>query len=560
MNERRRSAASLSSLTAVLPRAPGRVAADRVAAILATRRLALSDVSRESRRRFPVDPRFHIPHNFYFQLYSTGLSPTLHQVSAISELTNYHLSDWLSVFGFRLDAISHLQATLSRERTALLDSSVYNTGAVVSWLTAREEQPSLTGVVPLSRIFAAGPILRLSSLVPAAPSRFLYAKIGRQDCLAFPELLPGSIVRADPASVERLLALTNGEITRHLFLVEHSNGFCCSRLRVGANRRITLASTKLPLAHMELQLGAEARVLGALDLELRPLTHPVEPAACPILANLWKPSPLVPRSTQGKGGTLLQHARLRAGLSFRQASDKSRQIASAFRDGRYFVSSASLSDYEASDGPPRHIHKIFSLCILYGLSFADLTKAFGLLWDVKEREPIPEKCLDPRGGDEAPQSQVGKEQSFDEKHVVPPPLDRLEEVPFFLRDSLPAFSGLDDVSLRDVFWIEGSRPLHPALEHAFLVIINHRKKKPRLFRRKHAWEQPAYLVMKRDGSHLLGSFSLEKGMLVLHTYSRPFAQQDRFTNRVDAEIVGQVVTVLRSLLPSWPPPLRQPSG
>jgi hypothetical protein len=535
----------------VVPHAPGRVAAERTAAILATRGLALSDVSRESQRRYRRNSRYHIPHNFYFQMYSAGLSPTLHQVFALSELSNYLLSDWLSVFGFRLDDISHLQATLPRRRTALLDFSVYNPEGRIPWFTERPGHPSPTDIVPLSQILEAVPPMRLSSLLPGTPSRFLYAKIGRQDCLAFPELLPGSIVRANPASIERLLAVSNGEITRHLFLVEHSHGFCCSRLHVAANNRVTLAANKLPFAQIELQLGVEARILGALDLELRPLTIPTEPEVPPALASLWKPVPLLPRFTLARAGTLLRNARLRAGLSFRQASEMSRQVAIALHDQRYFVSPASLSDYEVSDTPPRHIHKIFTICILYGLRFGDLAKAFGLDWSTTEREPIPEKWLDQRGAGDLREWQAGAGKPVALKRF-PVPLDRFEEIPFFLRDSLPSLSGLVDVSLRDVFWVEGSRSLHTSLVRAILVVVNHRKKKPAIFRRKHPWEQPVYLILKRAGSYALSSCSLEKGMLVLRSYAKPFLRPEHLRNHVEAEIVGQVVTVLRSLTPSSP--------
>jgi hypothetical protein len=547
MNHRRRSP-SLQPFAA-LPHVTSRAVAERIAAVLATRSLVLSDLSRESRVRFPVDSRYHIPHNFYFQLYSEGLSPTLHQVFALSEVTNYRLSDWLAVFGFRLDDISHLQATLPRDRTALLDSTVHNPGELVSWFTKRPGQSSLPDIVPLSQILEAVAHLRLSSLLPENPSRLLYAKIGQQDCLAFPELLPGSIVRANPASVERLLTLAKGEITRHLFLVEHQNGFCCSRLHVAANNRITLAATKLPFAQIDLQLGSEARILGALDLELRLMANQTEPEVPRALASLWKPAPLLPRYTQGEAKALLRNARLRAGLSFRQASDVSRQIAIALGDPRYFTSPASLSDYEVSEGPPRHIHKILSLCILYALSFAGVVNAFGFRWNEAEREPIPERCLDEHREREVSKLRAGTAKPGVEEPFLPPPLDRFEEMPFFLRDSLPPLSGLVDVSLRDVFWVERSRPLHPSLLGALLVIVNHRKKKPVVFRRKHPWEQPAYLILKRDGSHLLASCGLEKGMLVLHSYSRPFLQPERFPNQVEAEIVGRVVTVLRLLTP-----------
>jgi hypothetical protein len=131
-------------------------------------------------------------------------------------------------------------------------------------------------------------------------------------------------------------------------------------------------------------------------------------------------------------------------------------------------------------------------------------------------------------------------------------LERFGEVPFFLRDSLASLSGLSEISLRDVFWVGGlEKPIHPALTGALFVIVNRRKRKPRIFRRKSAWEQPLYLLGRRDGSYVLATCSIENGCIVVHPYSEGFVRPERLRNRVDAEVVGQIVTVVRSL-PSPP--------
>jgi hypothetical protein len=131
-------------------------------------------------------------------------------------------------------------------------------------------------------------------------------------------------------------------------------------------------------------------------------------------------------------------------------------------------------------------------------------------------------------------------------------LRRFSDAPFFLRRSLPSLSGLKEVSLRDVFWVGGQRkPLHPSLAGALFVIVNRRKRKTRIFRRKSPWGQPIYLLMRRDGSYLLASCSLEDGTIIVHPYTEDFVRPERLRDRVDAQVVGQIVTVIRSL-PSPP--------
>jgi hypothetical protein len=197
--------------------------ADRVRGILTTRGLTLYQVSVLTRIRYPREPAYHIPRNFYFQLRSGGLSPTLQQLYAFSQLSGYRFADWLAVFGFRVDEIPRLQATLPHPRTVLFDTRVYDDAVTVPCF--RDRTPGVVpAVAPLSQLLEISGSSRISSLLEMDRDHYLYAKIGTQDAFAFPDLLPGSIVRANPRLVERLLRKP-GEISKSFLLVEHSRGF-----------------------------------------------------------------------------------------------------------------------------------------------------------------------------------------------------------------------------------------------------------------------------------------------------------------------------------------------
>jgi hypothetical protein len=128
----------------------------------------------------------------------------------------------------------------------------------------------------------------------------------------------------------------------------------------------------------------------------------------------------------------------------------------------------------------------------------------------------------------------------------------LGELPLFLRASFPFLSGLEDVSLRDIYWVGGQQEaMHPLLNRALFVILDRRKRRPRILPHKSAWEQPLYLLTKRDGSYLMASCGMEDGAIVLHPYTDKFIPPQRFRKSAEAEVVGQIVTVVRSLL--WPP-------
>jgi transcriptional regulator with XRE-family HTH domain len=527
---------------------------DRIRGILLTKNLTLYKVSVLTRAH--CQPSYRIPRNLYFQL-RLGLSPTLHQLLAFSELSGYRLADWLTVFGFRLDEIPRLQAALDVPRTTLLDNHLYDARATIPWFRDRSTGGVTPPVAPLSQLLESFGSRRASALLAAGASPYLYAKIGRQDAFAFPDLAPGSIVRANPRIVERLLPRPGGEISKAIFLVEFSRGLCCCRLHFGAKNRVTLTATELPFANVELHLGSEARILGVVDMELRPsanhrrsgIPRCALPEVAPDLARLWTPLPLGQRVGAQRPDLLLRSARLRAGLSLRRASEMSRAVATALHDQRYFTSPGSLSDYEANRAPPHHIHKLFTICVLYSIPFRELVNSFGLGLDESPAAPIPDEWMDPEEWP-APESQAtttrerGPTSGF-----VATLLGRFGDVPLFLRHSLASLSGLPEISLRDVFWVGGhQKPLHPSLAGALFVIVNRRKRTPHMFRRKSAWEQPLYLLVRRDGSYLLASCSLEDKAIVMHPYTESFVRPERLRDGVDAEVVGQIVTVIRSLL------------
>jgi hypothetical protein len=550
MNDKPHRASSESPATS--DESARRTLEERIRSILATKSLTLYSVAALARRRYPKESTYHLPHNFYFQLRSAGLTPTLHQLSALAELSNYRFADWLGVFGFRLDDIPRLQAVLPRPRTTVLDDTVQDSHSTIPWFRNRLVRDPTPPIGPLSQLLEPSGRLRLSSLPFRGKNfnRFRYAKIGQQDVFAFPDLVPGSIVRANPRLVARYLRRTKRKDTDRIFLVEHHAGFCCSRLHFGTRNRVTLRPTQLPFASVELELGSELRILGLLDLELRPLTHPkgfASPSCSqsevpPELARLWSPGLLEESIPPGRPAHLLRDARLRAVLSLRTASAMSRDIAKTLSDDRYFISQGSLSDYEASDTPPRQLHKLLSLSILYALPFYELLRSFGI--DLSsDAASIPDEWMPGHEGRENTTNETLPPRGF-----LSDALERFGELPFFLYDSLASLSGLPELSLHDIFWVGGqAKALHPALAGAIFVVVNRRKTTPPALRRRSLWEQLLYLVRLRDESYLLATCTLEDNSIVVHSHTPGFVPDERLRNRVDAEVVGQIVAVVRSL-------------
>jgi hypothetical protein len=122
--------------------------------------------------------------------------------------------------------------------------------------------------------------------------------------------------------------------------------------------------------------------------------------------------------------------------------------------------------------------------------------------------------------------------------------------PFFLRDSLASLLGLSELSFHDVFWA-GAQPaaLHPALTGALFVVVNRKRRTPPALLRKSLWDRPLYLLARRNGSHVLASCTIQDHLIVVRPHAANFVRPERLQNHADAEVVGQIVGVLRTLLP-----------
>ena len=515
--------------------------AEKVQAILDTKKRTLYRVSEQSAKQYGRSSPFFLPHNLYYDLRAGSFRPSIHQIVALSRISGYRVADWLRVFGYNLEDITRLQVELPSKRTILLDTSLTDPDELIPWFNNRGDGISFPATAPLAKLLRAVPARRLSSFQEPSARRFLYAKVGREDTLAFPDLVPGSIVRVNPDIVDSA-DRQNSAISDRIFLVEHSKGFFCCRLRTLDNGVIVPFDNGLRHAQVELRCPQEAKLWGTVDFEFRPLLRPQESEVPKDLARRWRPQPLSSNETLGQ---LLKRTRRRMNLSVREAARISCEIAELLEDHRYTTSPSSLSEYELRNGAPRDFHKIITLCSIYGLQFESVVGRIGVDLADAGTESMPDRYL-PRT------EPIETAQSADANIVRTGFLEKLleecQDIPFFLRHSFGYFSGSAHVALDDFFWVGGDDdPLHPYLAKGLVVMVNRRRKTPLHFFSKPLWQQPIYLVLKRDGTQLAACCGVENGVLVVHPYARDFHRDEEYRLHQDAEVVGQIVAIARRL-------------
>ncbi|HWO37619.1 MAG TPA: helix-turn-helix transcriptional regulator, partial [Candidatus Acidoferrum sp.] len=518
--------------------------AARVRSVLASKNLTLSRVSQASAAQYGRSSPYFLPHTLYHEFRLGTFSPSLHQVFALSQISGYKLSDWLRVLGCDLEDIPRLQVLLPSKRTKLLDSSLVDAEAWIPWFRNRTSSAAEPPIAPLAQLLEVTRPRRLRFLSGIGKRGYLYAKIGRQDALAFPDLVPGSIVRVNPRLSNGRIPRTNGSTCTEIFLLEHSKGLFCCRLRIVEKSIVIPIGVLLSYAQVEMKIPREARILGVVDVEIRPMLLAEQPEVPKDLAKHWKPRPLVAEKTFGQ---LLRAARTKPRLSLREVAVMSRKIVDLLGDRRYSVSPSSLSDYEQFDAAPRHFHKAVTLCSLYGLQFRVFLKAIGIVMEEAGTEPIPDhlarRTLEREPVENSNDNDMSGRSGFLE-HM----LERCEEIPFFLRQSIGPLSGLEDPSLDDWFWIGGEYDvLHPCLANGLFAIVNRRDRRPIHFTSKPAWQQPVYVIQLRNGTYLCACCGIENGTLVIHPYSDQFRRSERLRYHHDAEVVGRIVMVARKL-------------
>lgn len=523
--------------------------AQKVREVLSARGLSLYRISQQSAEIFGRFSEFYVADSLYSLLTRTRQTPTIYEMLALSQITGYKLFDWLRVFGIELDSIHRLRLMIAGRRTTILDSRIYDTQAWIPWFAEAQGSGPVPAIAPLNRLLYQGAPRRAKDLQTQAQNKFFYAVIGEQDVYALPHFVPGSLVRARARPRESLSSYRPAHGTS-FFLVEYGSAWTCSRLAVIDKDRVLLQCPQWPCMERELRIGRDGEILGIVDGEIRPL-KPFGRGNRHTQSGYLPHAPLATSFRRERFlGDLVRHARLVAGLSFREASALSRQIAKTLSDDTYFCAASTLSDYEAISTPPRQVQKIITLCALYGMEFEQLLRAYKLPIDQAGHEPIPDELLARKRPQEPRKTGVvlATESGKGAGGFLHELLGEGEEIPLFLRSSLSEIAGINNFSLANVFWVGGDKaPRHPLLVNAKLLAVDHKSRKVPAHASVNACGQLLHLIFAREDGYLCGRCTVDGDDLLLDGYPRGGVAARSFKNGVDAEVLGRVTAILRRL-------------
>ncbi len=348
---------------------------ESIRSILNQTGLTVAQLSAVTGKRYGNRSPYFIPPTFLYKLRS-GVTPHVCQIVALSESTGYRFVDWMQICGFDLHQIPRLQMQLHAERTVLI--------------TPIEFGPAYS--VPRSNVHEVTCDSSISPQpgVPCRPGsgRYLFAKIGSSDALLCPTLVSGSVVRVDRCYPARLRGPESASLGNPLWLVEQPSGLTCCHVRWIDDRQVVLLPSRPPWGSWPLRLPTEARILGLVDIERRPL-NPVQPQPRTRSMTIDQFLPQPHGTERMTFSDLLRVSRGRTGLTFRAAHRITGAIAHLLGNRDYAISLGLLSDYEAMGRLPRHLAKIISLCVTYCMDIRELVQAAGVNIDDSAKVPLP---------------------------------------------------------------------------------------------------------------------------------------------------------------------------
>lgn len=237
----------------------------------------------------------------------------------------------------------------------------------------------------------------------------------------------------------------------------------------------------------------------------------------------------------------LKELRSRLGMSTREVSDHSQQIAEDEGNPEFHISNGWLTQIENSEAIPG-IHKLYSLSVIYRLKITDLFLLFGIDLAKLHRHQLKSRLattqlttLDAIDPDRRVTFPVRFDPSFDLSHttLLSRMVEQWGQVPLALiqgldlRNNMYGYIGLEDYTL------------YPILRPGSFVQIDPTARKILRDAWQTEYERPIYFIELRDG-YACSWCDLNHEELLLLPHPLSPSKIRKLVHGVDAEIIGRV--------------------
>jgi transcriptional regulator with XRE-family HTH domain len=253
-------------------------------------------------------------------------------------------------------------------------------------------------------------------------------------------------------------------------------------------------------------------------------------------------------------GQYLKAVRERLQIGLRDVQDTSAIIASEERDDHFYISAARLTQIENEQSLPS-VHKLFTLCSIYGLDFHDVLCKYGI--NANRTRSYRTRLLP-----EITRMASAEIYGFEEKVLVPVRIDptfRWETTQLVNRvvalwGEIPAAFLLNCNPRRHTYGYVGltDRTMFPLLRPGSLVMIDPERRRIAQDGWRNEFERPLYFVELRNG-YRCAWCQVEGSRLTLIPHPISNMPVQSFNLTTEAEILGQVVGVAMRLAPPSTP-------
>jgi len=247
---------------------------------------------------------------------------------------------------------------------------------------------------------------------------------------------------------------------------------------------------------------------------------------------------------QLRSGDKLRRLRNSLGITTRKVEELSRRLAEQEENEEYYVSNAWLTQIENQNSIPS-IYKLFSLSLIYRISFSDLLLIFNL--DLSKAGKLSSFARPPRthltnvqvhDSDRSITFPVRFDPGFslDRTNLLSRMVEIWGEVPIALiqqldfRHSLYGFIGMEDYTM------------YPLLQPGSFVQVDERRNRLEKSSSRTEFDRPIYFVELRDG-YACSWCEMSGGRLSLIPHPLSPAEIRQFDFPKEAEIVGRVTAV-----------------